>query len=344
MENIKEKIINALKTKGDGLKSSELSKIVNKSKVTILSYLKILEKEGVVIKFENGPQTWYLLNKNKDSFFKKGVSFWKIYNNKKLEEHIIFEDFEKNIINKIQLSDQAKSIFGFAFLEMVNNAIEHSGSKRIKIECLVQNKNIFCVIEDYGVGAFANVMKKVSVKTEVEAARELLKGKITTNEASHTGQGIFFTSRITDSFSLESHKNSIVINNNKDFSIINLKKRVRGTRVMFFIKLDSKKHITNIFNKYAEKDINGFNTTEVHIKLYSNADSLISRSQARRITANLEKFQKIILDFSGVKYIGQGFADEIFRVFKNKHPNIELVPINTDRDVDFMIRRSKAEK
>ena len=39
--------------------------------------------------------------------------------------------------------------------------------------------------------------------------------------------------------------------------------------------------------------------------------------------------------------IGQAFADEIFRVFKNKYPNIKIELINTNDAVKFMIERVK---
>ena len=39
--------------------------------------------------------------------------------------------------------------------------------------------------------------------------------------------------------------------------------------------------------------------------------------------------------------IGQAFADEIFRVYKNKNPDIQIIPINANADVEFMIKRSQ---
>lgn len=55
---------------------------------------------------------------------------------------------------------------------------------------------------------------------------------------------------------------------------------------------------------------------------------LISRSIARRILSNIEKFKVIFLDFNRVKTIGQAFSDEIFRVFENKHKEITILLIN----------------
>ena len=66
---------------------------------------------------------------------------------------------------------------------------------------------------------------------------------------------------------------------------------------------------------------------------------LISRSITRRILSNIEKFKVIFLDFNRVKTIRQAFADEIFRVFENKHKEITILPINVNEKVKFMIKR-----
>ncbi|AWB35747.1 STAS-like domain-containing protein [Orrella marina] len=48
--------------------------------------------------------------------------------------------------------------------------------------------------------------------------------------------------------------------------------------------------------------------------------------------------------FDGVESIGQAFADEIFRVFQNEHPEVSISAQNTNPDVDFMIKRALAQK
>ena len=63
----------------------------------------------------------------------------------------------------------------------------------------------------------------------------------------------------------------------------------------------------------------------------------IAGSQARRILFRLELFKKVILDFLGVEFMGQGFADEVFRVFRNKHPEIEIIPVHANESVMGMI-------
>ena len=77
----------------------------------------------------------------------------------------------------------------------------------------------------------------------------------------------------------------------------------------------------------------------VHLVEEYLGEHLISRSIARRILSNIEKFKVIFLDFNRVKTIEQAFADEIFRVFENKHKEITILPINMNEKVKFMIKR-----
>lgn len=68
----------------------------------------------------------------------------------------------------------------------------------------------------------------------------------------------------------------------------------------------------------------------------------VSRSQARALLVGLEKFKKVMLDFSGVKEVGQAFADEIFRVFNLAHPEVEVEYQNANEAVEFMIKLAKS--
>ena len=60
---------------------------------------------------------------------------------------------------------------------------------------------------------------------------------------------------------------------------------------------------------------------------------------SRRILSGLDKFRSVIFDFDKVPMIGQAFADEIFRVFREKFPDIEIQVVNTNEAVQFMIDR-----
>ncbi|WP_081687044.1 STAS-like domain-containing protein [Chitinilyticum litopenaei] len=69
-------------------------------------------------------------------------------------------------------------------------------------------------------------------------------------------------------------------------------------------------------------------------------ESLVSRSQARRLAARFEGFKMVVLDFDQVEEIGQAFADEIFRVFASDHPDVRLHTLNANTAVQRMIGRA----
>ncbi|MEK7869336.1 MAG: STAS-like domain-containing protein, partial [Nitrospirota bacterium] len=95
----------------------------------------------------------------------------------------------------------------------------------------------------------------------------------------------------------------------------------------------------------ADLDDYGFTRTQLLVQLAKyEGDHLVSRSQAKRLLARLEKFKEVYLDFSGVTDIGQAFADEIFRVFKNEHPSVRLIPVKTSPEVQRMIKRVMSEE
>mgnify|MGYP001004640236 FL=1 len=96
-----------------------------------------------------------------------------------------------------------------------------------------------------------------------------------------------------------------------------------------------------IFDEYTSDDF-VFNKTKITVHLAKDylGHDFVSRSLAKRILMNVEKFKIIVLDFENIDNIGQGFADEVFRVFKNKNPDITIVPVNMNEEIEFMINRA----
>jgi len=261
--------------------------------------------------------------------------------NSSVQEHKVLELIQSRAPFIFQLKDNVRSIFDYAFSEMLNNAIEHSKSKYIEIEVSKKNHLLVFEVRDFGIGVFRNVKNQRKLESELEAAEDLLKGKTTTAPKAHSGEGIFFTSKIADQFMLESFGYTLVVNEEiNDIFFGQSDTKIRGTRVIFKIELSSTKHLIDIFQKFqTDKESYGFDKTEIQIKLYTTGTIHISRSQAKRVLAGLEKFKTIILDFDKVPMIGQAFADEIFRVFYNRHPEIKIIPINMNEAVAFMIGR-----
>jgi len=273
--------------------------------------------------------------------------FFKRLRNQNLEEHKVLAEIEAKFPQIKSLNEHARAIFDFAFSEMLNNAIEHSQSKIITIEVSSRGDDLWFIVSDSGVGAFRNIMRKKGLNSELEAIQDLLKGKTTTIPHSHSGQGIFFTSKAADVFILDSFGQQLTVNNkNNNISISHLGVSKRGTRVVFRIKGDSRRHLSNVFKEYtnlADESDYGFDKTDINVKLYTQNGINISRSQARRILHGLEKFKIVEFDYDKVPMIGQAFADEIYRVFHNRHPDIELKNINMNETVKFMIERAKTD-
>jgi hypothetical protein len=125
----------------------------------------------------------------------------------------------------------------------------------------------------------------------------------------------------------------------KDVFVSN-RRHVKGTHVQIEVRRDSRTRLEDIFNEFAPQEFDyQFSKSRVHVKLLGN--KYISRSEARRLVVNLEKFKLIELDFKNVESIGQGFADEVLRVFKTNHPGIVIHAVNASPAVGAMIQHVK---
>ena len=197
-------------------------------------------------------------------------------------------------------------------------------------------------IQDFGVGIFAKIQKTLNLEEKSFAVLELAKGKFTSDPQSHTGEGIFFTSKVTDFFRIRSDDISFIGGTEKNHSFLFSKQEdKKGTTVLMNVKVNRTTTIGEIMDQYTQAPEDyGFSKTVVPVKLleYGGVNPVfVSRSQARRLMMHFDQFETVMLDFEGVEDIGQGFADEVFRVFKNQHPGIEVIPIHCNKSVNNMI-------
>lgn len=262
------------------------------------------------------------------------------YARRRLEEDRVYREVDLRLGLKRLLSPAAHRIAGYAFSEMLNNAIDHSRSVRVLVRVECRQGDFRFEIRDWGVGAFESVRKKFGLKDHFEAVEHLAKGRQSADPRRHTGQGIFFTSKIADCFTLESHRLCYTVDNRLDDVFLKDVRFLKGTRVEFLLKRYSRKKLKELFDEYSGEDYS-FDRTKIVVRLSQTRGEHISRSQARRLLFGLEKFRRILFDFKKVAEIGQGFADEIFRVFGRAHPAIRLETIHASPSVEFMIRRAQ---
>lgn len=320
-------------------KISDIVKITGYSQPYIHKIITKLIENGLLIRSGKGKNTIYIrpgynLIKKPDK-----IKFRLINNG--LSETDILEDINRRTAIFNSSGKKVQSIVDYAFAEMMNNAIEHSNGKNITIDAEKENGIIRFDISDNGIGIFNNLVKKFKLKNVFEAVQELLKGKQTTFPSAHSGEGIFFTSKASDTFIIQSSGKKLFVNNLIDDIFLSNSRIKKGTKVTFTISENTGKILSKIFDEYTDEDY-AFNKTKIHVKLYKFGSEFLSRSQARRILAGLDKFKTILLDFKDVSEAGQAFADEIFRVFKRSNPGKNVEYINANDNVEFMIKRALA--
>ncbi len=250
--------------------------------------------------------------------------------------------FRKTIAPLLQnIKTKNEKIFqkiNYCFTEMVNNIIDHSKSSKIEIYIIETYFDIFISINDFGIGIFKKLVKECDFRDEEEAIFQLSLGKLTTDKVNHTGEGIFFTSKIADYFCINSNGHKYTRANDAQTFNFGIEEQNFSTSVEMLFSKDSELTMKEVFDQFTDDDMN-FNKTIATVELATiYSKSLISRSEAKRIVMNFGNFKTVILDFKNVEYIGQGFADQMFRVYVNANPNVKLEYKNANDDVEKMIR------
>ena len=242
-----------------------------------------------------------------------------------------------------QLPDNVKNIWHHGFTEMFNNAIDHSEGKSIAITLTKTAASANMMVSDDGVGIFTKIQSKLGLLDARHAIVELSKGKLTTDPKNHSGEDILFTSRMFDSFGILSGGSFFTHQHGKPLDWMLEAGRERdGTTVFMSLNNHTSRTTKKVFDAYLSGDDFEFTKTVVPVDLARHGtDKLVSRSQAKRVLAEVELFKTVVFDFTGVDYIGQAFSDEIFRVFANAHPDIELLAIPANSEVKRMIARAR---
>jgi anti-sigma regulatory factor (Ser/Thr protein kinase) len=239
--------------------------------------------------------------------------------------------------------ENVMNIWHYGFTEMFNNVLDHSSGTAVSIELTKTAASTAVRIIDNGVGIFKKIKSALALVDERHAVLELAKGKFTTDPARHSGEGIFFTSRMFDQFAIMS--GGVCFSHEFDESedwILQANASTPGTLVRMELHNHTARTTKKVFDKFTSDDDYGFTKTVVPVKLMKYGDdNLVSRSQAKRLLERFDRFKVVILDFSDIVSIGQSFADEVFRVFVAQHPDVELVPTHANPEVSRMISRAR---
>ncbi|MCC6575699.1 MAG: DUF4325 domain-containing protein [Planctomycetes bacterium] len=260
-----------------------------------------------------------------------------------LSEDVVWRGDVAPLLGK--LPENVLNIWHYGFTEMFNNVIDHSGATYVLVAITKTAASTTIEVYDDGVGIFKKIQAALNLDDERHAVLELAKGKFTTDPANHSGEGIFFSSRMFDEFDILSGEVyfSHEFDKKEDWILQRGAPRGSGTLVTMQLHNHTARTTKKVFDKFTSDEDYGFTKTVVPVKLMRYGDdNLVSRSQAKRLLGRFDRFKVVMLDFSGIASIGQAFADEVFRVFRGKHPEVELVPIHTSSEVRRMISRAES--
>src|SRR5262249_44638626 len=147
-------------------------------------------------------------------------------------------------------------------------------------------------IVDDGEGVFKKIQRELGLHDERQAVLELEKGKLTTDPTRHSGEGIFFTSRMFDKFAILSGTVSFihVYGQTGDWIFDNDTAQI-GTGVSMELTNATSRTTQEVFDWFTIDDGKpAFAKTIVPVRLAKYGDEqLVSRSQAKRLLARFER-------------------------------------------------------
>ncbi|MBR2500046.1 MAG: hypothetical protein IKB60_03090, partial [Clostridia bacterium] len=237
---------------------------------TVHNYINQLVKENAIKRIKRG--TYELVNNTFEYFFVRE-------NNELQSETEIYNESLKKHINDLPLNVQ--EIWDYTFSEMVNNVIDHSDASGLLVLISKNYLKTNVLISDDGVGIFEKIKNYFELASLDDAICELFKGKLTTDKQNHSGEGIFFSSKLMDNFVILSSDKIFTADKFDSSKVINMSEvSSKGTSVIMSLSNYTHKKSKEVFDKYS--DINGgFTKTIIPLKnIFDGAP--VSRSQARR--------------------------------------------------------------
>ena len=166
------------------------------SVTTVKRYLKELLEQGI-LEEQKQSECGYRLKTEEYRFAYDASDFL-------VEDKIYFQDILPLLQN---ISKEVSAIWSYAFMEMMNNAIEHANAEHVS--CYVKKDALYTEISitDDGIGIFENIRayleKECGYSADIQdSILELYKGKLTTQSEAHPGEGIFFVSKVLREFAI----------------------------------------------------------------------------------------------------------------------------------------------
>ena len=293
------------------------------SQTTVHAYLNELIERDIIKKAKRGQ--YELINREFKFFFKRSEGGLD-------SDTLPYDMYLSRYIG--ELSENVKEIWNYTLSEMVNNVIDHSEAENMYVVIRQNYLTTSVIITDDGIGIFEKIKNHFSLPDKDAAICELFKGKLTTDKQRHSGEGIFFSSKMMDLFLIYSSGKIFTTSKYENEIVLDVDECISGTRVFMSLSNFSNKSACEVFDLYSNVD-GGFTKTKIPMKnVFDSAP--VSRSQAKRVCNRLEKFEEVTLDFDGISWMGQGFAHQLFVVYQSSNPQTKIIPINMNESVSNM--------
>ena len=156
-------------------------------------HLRRLRDEGILRRSGNTRANVYRL-----APLSKWIHSWEI--DPGLAEDVVWTREIKDILG--EMPNNVLDIWHYGFTEMFNNVIDHSDGSLVVVQIRKTATTTEMLVTDDGYGIFKKIQSAMSLLDERHSILELSKGKLTTDPKHHTGEGIFFSSRMFDSFDI----------------------------------------------------------------------------------------------------------------------------------------------
>lgn len=256
-----------------------------------------------------------------------------------LDEDRVWSEVRSEVPELAALPQVAERALHTAVVELVDNAISHSRGKWVQVSFRKAHDRLIVEVSDDGEGIFDHLAHVNELDDSMEALQQLTKGKLTTLPAEHTGEGLFLLSKIADFFEVESGGLLWMVDNEIDDVGISSAHVRPGTRVRFEVDAGTDTSLESVFAQSSEAF--ELSRRRVVVKLFETGNRFLSRSEAKRLLTGLGRFRNVIVDFNGVAAVGQGFVDEMFRVWPSRHPHTRLHPVNMVPPIAFIVEHGR---
>ena len=230
-----------------------------------------------------------------------------------------------------------------AFMELLNNAVEHSGGSCVAVSMRQTALHLQLLVSDDGVGLFRRIEQAHGIDDAALAMLELAKGRLTSQPEHHAGRGLFYAARLADMLDLHANLHGFRHAEAAGWQPARAAAD-RGTAVFVGLALDTPRTLDEVLRS-ASTDGQGYGLerTRVPLRLLCPAGTALdSRAQARRVAARLDRFGHAELDFAGIDTLGHSFADELFRVLPAQQPGWSAQVCNAAAPVTRMIDAVRA--